>query len=539
MTRGSARSAFVAVAACVVATSGGACGVDAGGDAPLEDAGDPDGGTASADAALDAPVSDDADAARDPNDEDARPPGPLTPSFVDFAINHVLWTGQSNAVANGGDPPLTSAQPFTNIMFDTGVMPMSACDGDGCTSYQIPSHLVPLVEGDRFFGYPVETVSAGLANEISHSAAQRYGFGTRAGYPAKHDVLVSGHGRSGNTYWCLRKGGCAYDAAPPPAGRGKTIPFAQGTAFGAGPLFGHGEVADAKALAAAAGRSYVVRAVVAIHGESDHYADVNGTPELPLDGTDGTPGAIKSYADALVEWQRDYDAAIKAITGQAIDVPLLVSQLSGWTTTRESRIANDQLAAHVRAPGKVLLVTPGYVFPGRGDCLHYSNHGYRRLGEYFAKVYARVVFGGETWEPVRPKSIARAGAVITVKYFVPNPPLVLDTVQIAPIDPAKDPLGKMGFDVWDDGARVAIASVAVTAPDTVTITLAAAPKGVGMRLTYAQNQDTNPATRCIGSPNGARGNLRDSDTWPSYYAGPDGQPYTLQNWGVMFDAPIP
>ncbi len=96
----------------------------------------------------------------------------------------------------------------------------------------------------------------------------------------------------------------------------------------------------------------------------------------------------------------------------------------------------------------------------------------------------------------------------------------------------------MGFDVWDNGARVAISSVAVTAPDTVTITLAANPTGVSMRLKYAQNQDTNPATRCIGNPNGARGNLRDSDDWPSYY-GKNGVNYPLQNWGVMFDEPIP
>src|SRR5689334_14232965 len=101
---------------------------------------------------------------------------------------------------------------------------------------------------------------------------QEYMIGARPDYPAKHDVLVSGHGRSGNTYWCVRKGGCPYDSDPPPAGRGKTIPFEQGTAFSAGAFAGHGEVADAKALATAAGKTYAVRAVLAIHGESDHYA---------------------------------------------------------------------------------------------------------------------------------------------------------------------------------------------------------------------------------------------------------------------------
>jgi hypothetical protein len=58
-----------------------------------------------------------------------------------------------------------------------------------------------------------------------------------------------------------------------------------------------------------------------------------------------------------------------------------------------------------------------------------------------------------------------------------------------------------------------------------------------MRLRYAQNQDTNPGTRCIGPGTafrgGARGNLRDSDATPSQYG------YDLWNWGVAFDAAVP
>jgi hypothetical protein len=480
------------------------------------------------DAGVDAPV--------DASDEDAGPPpGPLSPTYVDYDINHVLWTGQSNSVANGANPPLTSAQPFTNVMFDTGVMPMTACDGNGCTVYQTPNQLVPLVEGDRFFTYAVETLSAGAANEIAFLAAQKFEFGARPGYPTKHDVLVTGHGRSGNTYWCLRKGGCPYNQDPP---RNKNSPFAQGTVLANGPQVGHGEVTDALALATAAGKTYAVRAVVAVHGESDHYAYINNGgnhPEFPLTGTDGTPNKIKDYTDALVEWQEDYQAGIQAITGQAHPVPLFISGISGWTTTRESPIPTMQLAAHVRAHGKVVLVTPGYIFDVRNDCLHYSNHGQRRLGEYFAKVYARVVFGGETWEPVRPKTITRAGNVIDVRFYVPNPPLVFDTTRVVATP-------NMGFDFWDNGALATIANVALVGPDTVRITLAANPSGVNMRLKYAQNQPPT-GTGCIGPgiqyARGAAGNLRDSDNTPSYYSDANGQPYPLHNWGVQFDEAVP
>jgi hypothetical protein len=452
----------------------------------------------------------DPDAGTDPDAPAGVDAGPLSPSYVDYDVNHVLVTGQSNSVANGGYPILSTTQPFKNLMFDTGVMPMTQCGPDGCYEYQTPSSFVPLVEGDKFFDWEVETSAAGLANEASLLATQRYDFGVRAGYPLEHDVLVSVHGRSGNTYWCLRKGGCNYKAA------GMLSAFAQGMM----------EVQSGKTLAAALGKSYAVRAVASIHGESDHYGYTAGTPEFPLPGTDGTPGAIADYSDALLEWQRDYEAGIKAITGQPGTVPLLVTQLSGWNDAPTSKLAQMQLDAHIRSAGKVLLVSPGYPFSVQNDCLHYTSDGERRIGEYFAKVYAKVVLGGETWEPVRPKQITRVANVVTVKFYVPVPPLVLDTTRVT------NP-GSYGFGVVDPSAAT-ITGVAVTAPDTVTLTLSNTPTGPGSRLRYAQNQIPGG---CIGPgtvyPGGARGNLRDSDLTPSQ-AG-----YDLFDWSVAFDVALP
>lgn len=467
-------------------------GEDAGEDAAS------DGGSDASDAAVDAGADVDS----------GPPPGPLSPSYVDYDINHVLVTGQSNSVANGGTPVLTNAQPYTNVMFNTGVMPISQCDGDGCKNYQTPASLSPLVEGDRFFNYMVETPSAGLANEISKLAIDRFEFGTRPGYPQKHDVLVSVSGRSGNTYWCLRKGSCSFMG-----GRGYVKPYDQAIL----------DATSGKARAQALGKTYAVRAVATIHGESDHYYN-----QFPLPGTDGTPNKIKNYSDGLLEWQADLEKDIKAVTGQAQPIPLFVSGLSGWNNVVYSPIPVHQLDAHVRAPGKVVLIGPTYMLPVKNDCLHFDAHGSRRLGEYFAKVYARVVLAGQPWEPVRPMQITRAGNVITVKYHVPKPPLVLDTTRVT------NP-GDFGFQFLDDsGSTPAITSVAVTAPDTVTITLAAPPTGPKKSLRYALKQ--NPNT-CIGpgltNAGGARGNVRDSDDTPSVYG------YDLHNWGVQFDLAVP
>ncbi len=432
--------------------------------------------------------------------------------YVPFDINHVLITGQSNAVSNSGTPVLSTTQPYTNVMFDTGVMPMKGCNGNGCTQYDAPAALLPLVEGDKFFNYAVETAAAGLANQASFLATTKYAL-------AGHDVLVSNHGRSGNTYWCLRKPVAAIANTTNTVcnyKNGYLAPFSQGMM----------EVQSGKDLAAAAGKSYAVRAVATIHGESDDYSYASGGWEFPLDGHDGTNAAIADYADALLEWQNDYETSIQAITGQTVPVPLFVSQISGWNHGPYSKVAQNQLDAHVKAPGKVVLIGPSYHLAlNQGDCLHFTNAGERRLGEYFAKVYAHVVFAGKTWEPLRPKSVTRTNEVITVQFHVPKPPLVIDEALVAAA-------ANEGFRYVDasGAAAPAITGVAITGPDTVQITLASAPTGANKRLYYAMNQVKNT---CIGTPSGARGNLRDSDDTPSRTGTP------LYNWAVHFDVAVP
>lgn len=435
------------------------------------------------------------------NEDGGNPGTGLDPFYQHFDINHVLSTGQSNSVANSGTPVLSTTQPFSNLMFNVGVMTATNCNGDGCTVYQTPSSLVPLVEGDKFLSYSVETASAGIANQITNIARSVYLVGQPAGRTS-HDVMVSLHGRSGNSYQCLRRGGCSWHSP------------SYIKAFDDGMR----QVNDAKALAAARGASYVVRAVTAIHGETDHYY-----PGFPLAGTDGTPNKILNYSDALLEWQSDYETQVKARTGQTLPVPLFISQMSGWTDKPASSIANLQLDAHQRAPGKVVLVTPAYPLPFATDCLHFTSHSNRRLGEYFAKAYLRTVLQGKAWEPVRPTSVTRVGNVLTVKFAVPVPPLVLDTTLVT------NP-GNYGFRYTDSASTPAISSVAVTAPDTVTITLASTPTGSNKHLTYAQNA---PSPACPGPTQGPRGNVRDSDTTPSLYG------YSLYNWSVHFDLTVP
>lgn len=464
------------------------------------------------------------------NDDD------LLPGYVDYSVNHILASGQSNATANGGTRndlnqgapqfQFTPAHPtFTNLTFDTGVFVSLGCSGGGCTAGTVrtPVSFMPIREGDRFLNYDVETLSSAMANRISSLAVNTYFPGS--GY-TKHDVLVSQHGRSGFNYACLRKGGCAYQVEGNPS-------YTDGMR----------QVDSGVALAAAAGRSYVVRAVTFMHGEDDHYNYGDLWPWPKRVGG----GNLANYGEALNELQTDYDTDIKAKTGQAQDVPLFVVQMQGWTNTNvlpsdpdyvppaSSPIPIQQFRAHKAYPN-VVLVTPGYMLLFN-DCLHFNGFGQRRLGEYMAKAYAKWVFEGQKWEPVGPTSVTRVGNVVTAKFNVPVPPLVLDVANVS------NP-GSFGFRYLVGGTvgKVAsgtaqtISSVVVTAADTVTITLAAAPVGANQRLEYANYTNYAGTGRpgCPGPTQGVRGNLRDSDPSPSVTGG-----LPLYNWGVSFEVPVP
>jgi hypothetical protein len=416
--------------------------------------------------------------------------------YVAFDINHVISTGQSNSIANGGVPPLTNIQPLSNLKFDVGVMTAATCESQGCRVYKTPKGFVPLIEGDSFW-YPVETMSSGLGNEGAMLAMTKLG-------KSQHVLLVSLAGRNGLTYWCLRKGGCSY-----------TDPTYV-NAYSESMM----QVRDAKALADAQHETYVVRMMTSIHGESDDYGYAVGTPEFPLDGTDGSPKSIRDYGEALREWQRDYEAGVKAITGQTEPVPLLISQISNWSWGEDptSAVTQYQYESHVTTNGKVVLVAPGYPLSFAGDCRHYDSHSQRRLGEYFGKAYARIVLEGLPWDPLRPLKITHAGSVVTAKFVVPVPPLVLDTNLV--VDP-----GSYGFDaVQADGTKIVVTSVTLGGPDTVVVNFAALP-GPGARLRYAF---TAVPHNCAGPDTGPRGNLRDSDATPSNYG------YSLYNWAVHF-----
>jgi hypothetical protein len=253
------------------------------------------------------------------------------------------------------------------------------------------------------------------------------------------------------------------------------------------------EATAIKRLAGAAGKTYGIGAIVLTHGESD--------------------AGNTAYANDIYALLTDYNTDLAAITGQTAKIPLLVSQQNSVPadTGSVSTSAVQVWKAGVDHPGEIVCTGPKYQYSYAADSahVHLGAMEYEKLGEKTAQVYFERVVLGHDWQPLQPTSATTSGAVITVKFHVPVPPLVWD-------DTLPPPHGTLimewatarGFEILASGVRQPITNVEITAPDTVTITAGKDLSGLQVIVGYA-------ATAEGGTPPTAQparwGHLRDSD----------------------------
>lgn len=246
-------------------------------------------------------------------------------------------------------------------------------------------------------------------------------------------------------------------------------------------------------VAAGKGRHLDVDALHIIHGHSDME--------------DGTSRA--TYLGYLEEWRADLLGDLSNRTDQT-ELITVVDQSSNWVGYGNGPdVVLAQLDAHRQSEGIVLACSTYCV--GAPASIHKSGIGYHHLGEY----HARAALAGLSWNPLMPVSAVRSGAVITVEFDVPTPPLVFDTSRISAQT-------NMGFGYTDDSSSASISSVELGGNGTsVVIALDTTPSGANPLIGYGT----------IGSVE--YGNLRDSETAVSISDGA-----TLANWCVQFLDPV-
>jgi hypothetical protein len=223
------------------------------------------------------------------------------------------------------------------------------------------------------------------------------------------------------------------------------------------------------------------------------------------------------YATGLYQMWQDYNADLKAITGQTRDVVLFGSQQS--TQNSGAKGSAVQLwQASVAHPEQIVCTGPKYQYQYGPDSLHLPATGYVRLGEKYAEIFDIVVNQERTWKPLQPNKITRSGAVITIAFDVPNPPLVWDSTLAPPHQQMNQQwaAGK-GFEVSNQSNQpLTISSVAISG-NNVLLTLDKDPGSQAVHVGYALTQDGGGSLG--GQVDGLRGLLRDSDD----FAGSDAE----------------
>ncbi|MEP7120032.1 MAG: dockerin [Byssovorax sp.] len=392
----------------------------------------------------------------------------ITPAPFDWI--GIVSTGQSLSVGATGTPVVSTTQPYNNLML-SDASPDPKYDGVGDMLSLVPliaPMKVPAAGGpaypDNIAG---ETPSEGTSNQISALTKALGGFDTVS--------VASNVGESGQSITVIKKGGT-------------------GKAF-ASTLY---EGAAIKALAGQQGKSFGYGAILLTHGETD-AGDVN-------------------YLADITQLSDDYNTDLKALTGQKQDIPMLISQQGTFpqdaNSYAQSTLAEWQLG--VVSPGKFLCVGPKYQYEYSADHVHFPAPQYRRLGEKYGEVYVRAILMKEPWAPLQPTKVSRNGAVITVDFHVPDPPLAWEDAISSPHQEiVKAWAAGRGFEVSDSSGVLTIEGVAI-AGSSVVVTLTAPPPGQGLTLSYALIQDKSGYSG--GTDNGRRGQLRDSDPFIGYDA---------------------
>lgn len=398
-------------------------------------------------------------------------------------LNYIPIIGQSLAVGSTGTPVISTTQPYKNIAIESTIQGNLGQTtpgywtnfGFGCQA----GGLMPMVELGN------ETIASGAANTI--------GFYARAdGLGSLQDLLIQNFGLGATDYNGLKKGSVPYQDNI------DTSVFTPipGILYASGPM--------------------TVPALFCVHGESDMLS--------------------AAYGANIRQWQIDYQTDYQAITGQTGTIPIFHSQPSCWTdpsnVTSATGISPYQILAESKAnPTKTLLVCAKYFLPYTAASIHLTAAGYRLLGEYYAKAYYQHVVKKVQWSPLQIINVQRVGAVITLTIGGCVGNLQFDTVNVT--DPSGASLTK-GFEYTDSaggGIYARIASVAISLPNQIIVTLSSDPSGNTSKqigYAYTGTPGNNP-----GATTGPRGCVKDSDTT----VGKSGT--QLNNWLVHDLQPVP
>ncbi len=338
---------------------------------------------------------------------------------------------------------------------------------------------VPLTAAQR--GDLGETIANGLADHMQ-AAARGFDLG-RERMQSPH-FLVAMAGQGGRTIEELSVADESTDPRTPAVKK-------QGGGYYRTSL---DDARRAQAQAKFRGLDFAIGALVWMQGEANGGPRGGIVPSRWLEEIP-RPAGQQWYRDRLLAYRKKWSDDLRAVTGQASEIPMFTYQTLGPAGEAQLMAAD--------ADPLVILVGPHYMVPSalnsrksngqRGHGIHLAADGERWFGEQIGKVMRRVLVNGEKWQPLRPQRAwledDRASAL--VDFIVPRPPLRLDDQFLARQQRVATTgfTSLFGFVVREaSGAIVPIANVEVESEKRVRIRLVTPLRvGEGSTLSYGQS----------------------------------------------------
>ena len=237
----------------------------------------------------------------------------------------------------------------------------------------------------------------------------------------------------------------------------------------------------------------------------------------------------ENYKETLKELHSDLNRAVKVITHQKEDVHLICYQSNAVSIADHFNPLNYDCIEMKPSQAIVDFINEDSLFDASGptypyhfmrEYLHIDAIGQQHIGYLDAITAMNIIRGkGKTYGLV-PQSVAVEDNDILVKFHVPCPPLILDTINVKNAD-------AFGFSVINKKGENIIAQVSLEG-DTVRLTCNKSP--VNCKVRYAVNGDKMKS----GCLHGPRGNLRDSQGEQEKMT-IAGKTYPVHNWAYQFD----
>lgn len=237
----------------------------------------------------------------------------------------------------------------------------------------------------------------------------------------------------------------------------------------------------------------------------------------------------ENYKETLKQLHADLNRAVKVITHQKDDVHLICYQTNAVSIADKFNPLDYDCIEMKPSQAIVDFINEDSLFDASGptypynfmrEYLHIDAIGQQHIGYLDAITVMNIIRGNNKTYGLIPQSVTSEDNDVVVKFHVPCPPLVLDTVNVKYAD-------HFGFSVINKDGEDIISEVSLEG-DNVRLSCNKSPMNCKVR--YAVNGEKMKSGRL----HGPRGNLRDSQGEVVKFTIED-KTYPVYNWAYQFD----